>query len=600
MAATMPAEVVPDAGAAIMAPTDDPQAIAEDPDGPDSGAVVEMPPRVPVAPPVAPPAAPPVDTLATPVPVPPPAVATLPADSALAQQLDAFAREASLPQAERDQISAFYAQNGGGPVWVAGDRPSSEAAETIALLAAAHNVALDPQRYRPGDLATLSGEAGSAALMRFELAMTRAALRYVADRTGARLASLNLSPEIEVPALAPDAPGLLRQAANAPNGDISGALAALGPQDGNFRGLLATLDAYRTLAAQGGWAVIPLRDRDKIEPGQMDDRMPIVRARLAVTDGAPIVAAGDPSHYDPDLVMAVERFQVRHGLKPDGVMGRNTLKAMNRTVEERIAQLEVAIERARATRADLGPSFIQVNIPEYKLRLVKDGTLVWETNVVVGSTRRKTPLITSRMQTVIFRPTWTVPVKLAGQDIVPKVLRNPNYLAEHGFRIYDGWAADAQEIDPTLIDWTTVSRTRFPYRLRQDPGLANSLGQVKLMFANSHSVYLHDTPDRHLLSRDVRAYSSGCVRVQDPLRLSEFLLERNGNWDRARIDQTVATGGSPVSVGVRDSIAIQFIYVTAWMGTDNQIQFRDDIYGTDARIDTALKREGARLVADAT
>jgi murein L,D-transpeptidase YcbB/YkuD len=276
------------------------------------------------------------------------------------------------------------------------------------------------------------------------------------------------------------------------------------------------------------------------------------------------------------------RFQQRHGLIADALPGRNTVRALNVPVDVRIQQLVANLERARIRAVPADP-YIVVNIPEYRLRLVSGGQTIFDTPVITGRPSRPTPLIASSISSVVLNPTWTVPIKLAGADIVPKVLKDPEYLGKEGIRIFSSFSHDDVEIDPDTIDWQTIDRKRFPYRLRQDPGPLNSLGRVKLNFPNTHDVYMHDTPDRHLLERDERAFSSGCIRVMNPVDLAEKVMASQPGWDRARIDAIIAAGAM-VTLSVPRNISVRLVYDTAWVAGDGIVNFRQDIYGHDAEL----------------
>lgn len=482
----------------------------------------------------------------------------------------------------REAVERFYALYGGrGPVWTGGGPAAAHAPAVLALMIRAGEEGLDPADYPVAGVDRLIAAGDGPAA---EVLLTDAVIRYAADRTGARLATVRLPAEMRELGLAADAVALAVGAARA--ADPAAALAGLGPQDAGYTGLRRLLAHYRDIARAGGWAAVPT-DGPKIEPGQYDPRLKAIRIRLSVTDGiatSPSLKGAD--FYDPALLAAVERFQSRHGLTPDGVIGKNTLREMAREPDYRIRQIIVNLERRRQ-RLDGGiPDGIVVNLPEFTLRYWEQGRLVLTTPVIVGRVTRKSPLLAGVVSSVVINPTWTVPSKLAGEDIVRHVLENPNYIEEHGFTIYSGWGEDAEIIDPATIDWASMPRNKsFPFRLRQRPGADNSLGQLKINFANKYAVYMHDTPDRHLFAKEVRAISSGCVRVMNPLNLVERLLAGT-NWSRQRIEERM--GGELTWLSVRRTIPVRFTYVTAWVDDAGIAHFRDDFYGIDKRIAAAL------------
>ncbi|MFZ2868492.1 L,D-transpeptidase family protein, partial [Zavarzinia sp.] len=379
--------------------------------------------------------------------------------------------------------------------------------------------------------------------------------------------------------------GAMLAAVVSASADPVAALMAIGPGDPGYLALKALLADYRAIAAAGGWAAVP-SDGPKIEPGAYDGRIPAIRARLAATDGA-MADSAQPNHYDAGLETAVKRFQTRHGLKSDGVIGKQTLEHLAKPVEYRIRQILVNMERKRQRLDDLGPNRIIVNIPEFTLRYWEDGVIAFETPVVIGRQERKTPLLQSKVTNVVLNPPWSVPARNAGEDIVRKQINDPNYLIDHGYTVY----FNGEPIDPTTVDWTQVPRSRsIPYRLRQAPGDGNSLGRLKINFKNDYAVYLHDTPDKHLFTRDYRALSSGCVRVRDPLALGARLLRDVPGWSRERMDTTLASSTSTIFVTVKHDIGVRLTYVTAWVDGDGTVQFRQDLYGIDSRIDKGLGR----------
>ncbi|MCF4167466.1 L,D-transpeptidase family protein [Zavarzinia compransoris] len=487
---------------------------------------------------------------------------------------------AALAGIDRPALQRFYAQTGGARLWTGDGRLAALVPAVTGLIADAGAEGLDPARYPLGLIAALfAGQADGTA----EVLLSDTLIRYVADRNGAGLATVRLPVDMRELGAPVDAASLAARALATP--DPVAALAATGPQDPGYLALKSLLAEYRDLAAAGGWPVVAAEGA-KISPGDYDSRLIAIRARLMLADGAG-VTAGRADHYDPALIAAVKHFQLRHGLKDDGVIGRQTLAHLSATVEDRIAQILVNMERRRQLLPDLGPNRIIVNIPEFMLRYYEDGVLAMVTPVVVGRTKRKTPLLESRVTNIVLNPPWRVPARNAGEDIVRKQINDPTYLQSHGYTVYFG----DEPVDPTTIDWTQVPRSRsIPYRLKQAPGNGNSLGRIKINFKNDYAVYLHDTPDKHLFRRDMRALSSGCVRVQDPFALGARLLRDVPRWDRERIDAFIARSTETVYVTVVHDIGVRLTYVTAWVDEQGQPQFREDLYGIDGRIARGLNR----------
>ena len=362
---------------------------------------------------------------------------------------------------------------------------------------------------------------------------------------------------------------------------LAGYVENLFPREELYRQLQAYLAKYRDLAASGGWPVVP--DGPTLRPGDKDERLPVLERRLAATgDLAPGVLV-DTSVYGGALESAVRAFQERHGLDVDGIVGPGTLRAMNVTVEERIEQIRVNLERARWVLDNLGDDFVIVNIAGFRVYLYRDNEEIWSTRAVVGRTYRKTPVFRSTMRYLVFNPDWTVPYSIATKDILPKVQQDPGYLAAGDFIVKD---RNGDVVETADIDWSALGGRNFPYTLVQQPGTNNALGEVKFMFPNEHAVYLHDTPGKGLFDRAARTFSSGCVRVEHPFRFAELLLEANG-MDAASIEE-LRQSRQMKSVFLKEPIDVLLLYWTAEVGSDGRIHFYEDVYLRDRAVLEAL------------
>ncbi|NIO06699.1 MAG: L,D-transpeptidase family protein, partial [Deltaproteobacteria bacterium] len=255
---------------------------------------------------------------------------------------------------------------------------------------------------------------------------------------------------------------------------------------------------------------------------EKDDRGPRVsalRSRLIASgdlDGSP---ERDYDLFDEALEWGVRRFQKRHGLKVDGIVGSRTLKTLNVPVEERMRQIELNMERWRWLPNDLGRRFILVNIPNFELYVVENDEILMTMRAVVGRRYQRTPVFTGEMTYLELNPYWHIPTKIATQDILPSIRKNPNYLIKKKIRVFQSWEAQAPEIDPESIDWSQITTENFSFKLRQEPGPSNALGRVKFMFPNRFAVYLHDTPARKLFQKTRRTFSAGCIRIEKPVEL---------------------------------------------------------------------------------
>lgn len=349
-----------------------------------------------------------------------------------------------------------------------------------------------------------------------------------------------------------------------------------------YRRLKQTLAEYRIISRGGGWQSIS--SGDAIKPGMTDPRVVQLRARLAATDeAAPSDAVEQPGLYDEAMVEAAKRFQSRHGLDADGVIGTKTLLQLNVPVERRIRQIVVSMERWRWMPESLGQHYIMVNIAGFELRRFRDDLLKEKMRVVVGKPYHQTPVFSKDLKYLEINPYWNVPYSIATKEELPKLKSNPAAIAAKGFEAVVGDRA----VPVTAINWSKYSRKNFPVRLRQRPGPRNALGRVKFMFPNRFHVYMHDTPSRSLFARSARAFSHGCIRLNRPIDFAEQLLADVPGWSRARIEATVASRKRTV-VKLPEAIPVHLTYSTVWLGEDGAIQFRSDVYQRDVRLYAAL------------
>ena len=372
----------------------------------------------------------------------------------------------------------------------------------------------------------------------------------------------------------------MQQAMDAPS--LQTFLDELAPRGPIYKRLRVALADYRELAAAGGWPSVA--EGPTLKPGATDERVATIARRLAVTadiaDAAPYASS---AVYDEALEAGVRKFQARHGLDSDGVIGPATLRAMNVPVESRIEQLRLNLERARWVFDSLSDNFIIVNIAGFRAYVVRDTNIVWQTQVQVGRSYHQTPVFRDEMKYVVFNPTWTVPYSIATKEMLPRIKKDPTYFDTRDFDIKDRSGA---LIDPKSIDWSSLSRGNFPYTFVQRPGPRNALGRVKFIFPNEHSVYLHDTPSKALFGRAERAFSHGCVRVQNPFDLAEVLLGSDG-WDQDKIKATLDSLETK-TVYLPEALPVLLLYWTADIGQTGDVHFYTDVYERDARITKAM------------
>jgi len=500
----------------------------------------------------------------------------------LRQRLEdpALAPVAGVDLAARPVLADFYAARAWAPAW---DDPA-RVAGLQAVLAQAPAHGLDPADVLlpvVGGLAAAPAE--PAARADRDILLTEALVRYGYLRRFGKV-----DPTAREPAW-----NFGRGFANGmePVAALAAAVAApdLGPWLDEklpagpwYRQLQLGLARYREMAAAGGWPEVP--GGALLRPGETDPRVPLLRQRLAAEGDLPADASApaEPERLDAALAEALRAFQGRHALEADGVLGPGTLRVLNVPVADRIAQLRMSLERVRWIAGGTPDTYVVVNVAGFRVAYVKDRRLAWQSRVVVGRAARQTPIFRDTMTYVELNPTWTVPPTILRQDILPKVKKDPGYLRRENISVID---RGGRIVDPYTVDWSAYSRG-VPYTLRQEPGPENSLGRIKLMFPNEHAVYLHDTPAKALFEKAERTFSSGCIRVEDPLALAELVLD-DPAWDRAALEAAIAAGKTR-RVSLKKPVPVLLVYLTAIADPDGRVRFFRDIYDRDDALLQAL------------
>jgi len=358
-------------------------------------------------------------------------------------------------------------------------------------------------------------------------------------------------------------------------------ISALEPPHPSYKGLKSALKSYYEMAENGGWIAIP--NGPTLKEGMTDSlRVPLIIARLLASEDL-IDFPDDPYVYSEYLSSAMKKYQQRNGLEADGYVGKMTSESLNVPVEKRIDQIKVNMERLRWISHDLGENYIFVNIADFQLRVYEETEIVLQEKIIVGKPFRKTPVFSSDMTYIVLNPYWTIPPTILYNDVIPEVRKNKDYLATKNIRIING--KDRTEISPDSVDWQV--RQNFPYILRQDPGPLNALGMVKFMFPNTYNVYIHDTPSKELFNRPERTFSSGCIRLENPEALLEYLSARHLDVDMQKIRKFIEEGKEKTLV-LKKSIPIHILYLTSWIDKD-MIHFRKDIYNRDQGVLDALR-----------
>jgi len=359
------------------------------------------------------------------------------------------------------------------------------------------------------------------------------------------------------------------------------------PGHNGYQALLKHLNAYQAIARQGGW--VSIAPGPVVRPGQHHSQVPHIRQRLKVTNDLIANSTDTSDRMDVTLVEAVKLFQARHGLAIDGAVGLHTRAAMNVPVEERIDQIRVNVERWRWLPSDLGKRYLLINLAGFELYAREHGKTVLAMPVIIGKQYRETPSFSGKVRYLEINPYWTVPKSIVLKDLIPAQLRDPDFFKRKKIRVFDGWTENAKELDITEVPLRKLNNNYFPYRFRQDPGPTNSLGRVKFMFPNPYDIYLHDTPKRYLFDRQVRAFSSGCIRVSDAVRLTAYLLNAPTQKKEEDVLRWIYREENR-ALSLVHTVPVYLLYMTAWADWDGKLNFRNDIYGRDALMINELNK----------
>ncbi|MCO4319677.1 L,D-transpeptidase family protein [Phyllobacterium sp. 21LDTY02-6] len=346
------------------------------------------------------------------------------------------------------------------------------------------------------------------------------------------------------------------------------------PETASF--IESAINTYSQIVANGGWPMVSTQAKLKL--GVVDPSVSTLRQRLIVA-GDLSQSAGTSQSFDTYVDAAVKRFQSRHGLPADGVMGQFTLAAMNVTADVRLNQLQTNLQRVRElASSDQGARYVMVNIPAAQIEAVENGRVVQRHTAIVGKIDRQTPILDSKIHEIILNPYWTAPKSIIQKDIIPLMRKDPTYLTRNKIRLFH--EGTLEEVAPETVDWTTDEAVKLMFR--QDPGKINAMSSTKINFHNTHAVYMHDTPQQGTFNKLMRFDSSGCVRVQNVRDLNVWLLRDTPGWDRQTMEATIKSGTN-TPIAVNNPVPLHFVYVTAWSTGDGVVHLRDDIYERDGQ-----------------
>lgn len=484
-------------------------------------------------------------------------------------------------------LPQFYLGREFQPSWVSKDNKFQNAKQMLSIIGDAKDEGLVPEDYHYSQILKSLNHAirydsvGRFELIRLELLVSDAFFLYSSHLYYGKLNPETSDPEWRASRKTNsfDFAGYLTEALEVNN--LKGYIEALAPRLPEYTVLRSFLAYYREIASKGGFPQVPAGD--KLQKGDSGERVVALKQRLYM--GANIeIKDGDMSPlFDDDLEAAVKIFQARNGLGADGVVGAKTVELLNVGVDKRIRDIKINMERLRWLPENLGEHYILVNLGSFDLEIFKGDKKDYQSEVIIGKTYRKTPVFSSKMTYLVLNPTWTVPPTILKNDILPEARKDPGIITRKGLKVLRN---DGSEVPVSQVDWANVSATSFPYTLRQPPGPNNALGDVKFMFPNPYSVYIHDTPSRELFNKSERAFSSGCIRLKNPLDMAAYLLAGT----RYTPDQIarVIQSRTETTVLLPQPVDVHILYLTAWVNDSNQLRFGVDIYERDQQIAKGL------------
>lgn len=489
-------------------------------------------------------------------------------------------------QVKSPLLSEFYRKRDFRPAWSKGNDLSGQIEPFIRIIRMSGCEGLMPKDYHIDQIQTMINALhediigldplDGAKLADLDVILTDAVLLYASHLVNGRIDHKKMYPEWVLKRDSPDLVVILKDALD--SGKIEESLAYLMPRFPGYARLKKELARYQRIAEGGGWPVVP--EGPKIIKGSPDRRITTIRQRLIASGDLTVTAENEDIIFNDALEAAVRQFQKRNGLTEDGSISRATFAALNVPVEKRIRQIALNMDRLRWLPVDIGGRYIIVNIADFSLQVIDGGQEVMSMKIVAGKTSQRTCVLSREMTYLELNPYWGIPESIATKEILPKAKKTPEYLVAKKIRVFGDKGDRAKEIDPREVDWSPIKAHNLRYRFRQDPGPANPLGRIKFMFPNEFDIYLHDTPMRNLFGRTRRDFSHGCIRIEKPIDLAEYLLKNKESWTHEKIVKEIRKGKHQV-IMLPDPINVHIFYGTAWVDRDGNLQFRDDLYRID-------------------
>jgi murein L,D-transpeptidase YcbB/YkuD len=471
-------------------------------------------------------------------------------------------------------LDSIYSKRDYTPIWT--DRALRE--DLYGSILRASEDGLEPEDYHltylQNSLANLS-ELNDEERSLTEIILTDAFFGLASDYNSGKLNPAEIYSIWGVERNKIDLPGLLNYGVQQNN--ILAAIDSVVPKHEVYKGLKRSLKEYQKLAKNEENPTFITEEGESIKADEVDERIPDIKRRLKELGYWDKEVVDNATVYEESLQEAVKEFQEKYGIETDGVIGGRTIKTLNKTYRDRLEQIMVNLERWRWYPKDLGDQYIVVNIANYRLHFVRNGDTVATHRTMVGTEARKTPVFSDEIEHIVYNPTWTIPPTIKNKDVIPSASKDPDYINRKNFSIFN---QSGQRMDPNEVNWSS-SKVKG-YTFRQEAGPANPLGLVKIIYPNKYMIYLHDTPSKSLFNKNLRAQSSGCVRVQDALDLAKMLLSNQPKYDDEKIEEII-NSGKTTTIKITQKVKVHHLYWTAW-NENGSTRFAEDIYKRDAAI----------------
>ncbi|MFC1493336.1 murein L,D-transpeptidase [candidate division KSB1 bacterium] len=492
-----------------------------------------------------------------------------------------------------DILCEFYIRHSFTPIWTKNDTVSGKALNLFGVLKNAGSEGLAPDEYHyryiedifSTSLALENNPERIRYLADLEILMSDAFLKFTQHLMQGKVDPSALAPDWEFPEKKFNASEVLETIFSGKDPIIY--IDSISNKDPVYIKLKEALSVYTGIMNRGGWNMIG--SSDHLQKGYVDVLVPELKKRLELSGDLPVNNSPPSGFFDDELERSVKRFQIRHGLTPDGIVSEKTKDVLNIPVEDRIAQIKLNLERLRWLGPFVKEKSITVNIADFSLTMFENGKDVLKMRVVVGDKFKQTPVFREDMSYIVLNPEWIIPKSIVIDELFRLYQEDNNYFTRNNINILSYVNNSTKEITPDSVEWEAYRESTVEYIFRQEPGLSNPLGDIKFIFPNKFSVYLHDTPEKVLFGEEERAFSHGCIRIEKPVELALSLLRDNKDWKREKLIDAIESG-SRIRIDMSENIPVNIIYLTAWIDEKGIIQFRNDIYDRDGILADAFFR----------